>query len=233
MALTAPKSSSLPPQDLDAEESVLGAMLVSPTAVAVVSELLQADDFYRGSHAQIYRTILEMYGAGETIDSITLTNALSVRGLVDQVGGKAFVHTLASTVPAAANARHYAQIVRDTATYRSLIRAGTDIASLGYEHLGEPQELVDQAEQIVFSIGDQRISTDFERIDGLLKQSFERLDEIQNSDHDITGAPSGFKALDELTAGFQKSNLIELAARPGTGKASLALNMANLLAGRE
>ena len=136
-------------------------------------------------------------------------------------------------MPAAANARHYAQIVRDTATYRGLIRAGTDIASLGYEHLGEPQELVDQAEQIVFSIADQRISSDFERIDGLLKQSFERLDEIQNSDHDITGAPSGFQALDELTAGFQKSNLIVLAARPGMGKTSLALNIATHLAVRE
>ena len=95
---------NLPPQDLDAEESVLGAMLVSPTAVAVVSEVLHPEDFYLGSHAHIYRTILEMYGAGETIDSITLTNALTSRGLLDQVGGKAVVHTLAATVPAAANA---------------------------------------------------------------------------------------------------------------------------------
>ena len=229
----ADRPANVPPQDIDAEESVLGAMLVSQNAIAIVSELLKPDDFYRRSNATIYRTILEMYGKGEVVDSITLTSALDNRGVLDEVGGKPQVHTLAATVPAAANARHYAQIVRDTATYRGLIRAGTDIASLGYEHLGEPQELVDQAEQIVFSIGDQRISTDFERIDGLLKQSFERLDEIQNSDHDITGAPSGFKALDELTAGFQKSNLIVLAARPGMGKTSLALNIATHLAVRE
>ena len=229
----ADRPANVPPQDIDAEESVLGAMLVSQNAIAIVSELLKPDDFYRRSHATIYRTILEMYGKGEVVDSITLTSALDHRGVLDDVGGKPVVHTLAATVPAAANARHYAQIVRDTATYRGLIRAGTDIASLGYEHVGEPQELVDRAEQIVFSIADQRISSDFERIDGLLKQSFERLDEIQNSDHDITGAPSGFRALDELTAGFQKSNLVVLAARPGMGKTSLALNIATHLAVRE
>ena len=229
----ADRPANVPPQDIDAEESVLGAMLVSQNAIAIVSELLQPEDFYRRSHATIYRTILEMYGKGEVVDSITLTSALDHRGVLDDVGGKPVVHTLAATVPAAANARHYAQIVRDTATYRGLIRAGTDIASLGYEHVGEPHELVDRAEQIVFSIADQRISGDFERIDGLLKQSFERLDEIQNSDHDITGAPSGFRALDELTAGFQKSNLVVLAARPGMGKTSLALNIATHLAVRE
>jgi replicative DNA helicase len=229
----ADRPANVPPQDIDAEESVLGAMLVSQNAIAIVSELLQPDDFYRRSHATIYRTILEMYGKGEVVDTITLTSALDHRGVLDDVGGKPVVHTLAATVPAAANARHYAQIVRDTATYRGLIRAGTDIAALGYEHVGEPPELVDRAEQIVFSIADQRISGDFERIDGLLKQSFERLDEIQNSDHDITGAPSGFRALDELTAGFQKSNLVVLAARPGMGKTSLALNIATHLAVRE
>jgi replicative DNA helicase len=227
------RAPTVPPQDIDAEESVLGAMLVSQNAIAIVSELLKPEDFYRGSHATIYRTILEMYGQGEVVDSITLTNGLSNRGLLDGVGGKPFVHTLAATVPAAANARHYAQIVRDTATYRGLIRAGTDIATLGYDHIGDPPDLVDKAEQIVFSIADQRISGDFERIDGLLKQSFERLDEIQNSDRDITGVPSGFRELDGLTAGFQKSNLIVLAARPGMGKTSLALNMATHLAVRE
>jgi replicative DNA helicase len=227
------RAPTVPPQDIDAEESVLGAMLVSQNAIAIVSELLKPEDFYRGSHATIYRTILEMYGQGEVVDSITLTNGLSNRGLLDEVGGKPFVHTLAATVPAAANARHYAQIVRDTATYRGLIRAGTDIATLGYDHIGDPPDLVDKAEQIVFSIADQRISGDFERIDGLLKQSFERLDEIQNSDRDITGVPSGFRELDGLTAGFQKSNLIVLAARPGMGKTSLALNMATHLAVRE
>ena len=226
MAVSPQTTPHLPPQDLDAEESVLGAMLVSPTAVAIVSEILQPDDFYRRSHATIYQTILEMYGAGETVDSITLTNGLGTRGLLDQVGGRAVVHTLASTVPAAANARHYADIVRDAATYRSLIRAGTEIAELGYEHVGEPQELVDQAEQIVFSIADQRISHDFTPLNSLLVESFERLGALAESGSDITGMPTGFRELDRITAGFQRSNLIILAARPSMGKTSLGLNIA-------
>ena len=233
MAVAPQPVPNLPPQDLDAEESVLGAMLVSPTAVAVVSELLQPEDFYRGSHAHIYRTILDMYGGGETIDSITLTNALGSRGLLDQVGGKAVVHTLAATVPAAANARHYAQIVRDAATYRSLIRAGTEIATLGYEHLGEPGEVVDKAEQIVFGIADQRISGDFAAIRTLLNESFERLAALAESGSDLTGVPSGLRDLDRITAGFQDSNLVVMAARPGMGKTSLALNIAAHLGVRE
>ena len=112
----ADRPANVPPQDIDAEESVLGAMLVSQNAIAIVSELLHPDDFYRRSHATIYRTILEMYGKGEVVDTITLTSALDHRGVLDEVGGKPVVHTLAATVPAAANARHYAQIVRDTAT---------------------------------------------------------------------------------------------------------------------
>jgi replicative DNA helicase len=220
---------TVPPQDLDAEESVLGAMLVSGNAVATVSELLQPDDFYRRSHATIYQAILEMYGRGENVDTITLTNALSNRGLLDEVGGKAVVHTLAATVPAVANARHYAQIVRDTASYRGLIRAGTRIAELGYERLGEPPELVDQAEQIVFEIADKRISGDFQPIEPLLKQSFERLTQLYESDSEVTGVPTGFRDLDRITAGFQPSNLVILAARPGMGKTSLALNVASHL----
>jgi replicative DNA helicase len=225
----APQHLPLPPQDLDAEESVLGAMLVSPTAVAVVSEILRPEDFYRGSHAAIYRTIIEMYGSGETVDSITLANGLASRGLLEQAGGKAAVHTLASTVPAAANARNYAQIVRDTATYRSLIAAGTEIAGLGYERLGEPQETVDKAEQIVFSIADQRISHDFTPLNDLLVASFEKLAALSDAGNEITGVPSGFRDLDRVTAGFQPSNLVILAARPGMGKTSLALNMAAYL----
>ena len=149
------------------------------------------------------------------------------------MGGKAVVHTLAATVPAAANARHYAQIVRDAATYRSLIRAGTEIATLGYEHLGEPTEVVDKAEQIVFGIADQRISGDFAAIKTLLNDSFERLAALAESGSDLTGVPSGLRDLDRVTAGFQDSNLVVMAARPGMGKTSLALNIAAHLGVRE
>ena len=153
--------------------------------------------------------------------------------MLDQVGGRAVVHTLASTVPAAANARHYADIVRDAATYRSLIRAGTEIAELGYDHVGEPQELVDKAEQIVFSIADKRISSDFTPLNSLLVESFERLGALAESGSEITGAASGFRDLDRITAGFQPSNLVIVAARPSMGKTSLGLNIAAHLGVRD
>jgi replicative DNA helicase len=220
------QSPTVPPHDLDAEESVLGAMLVSENAIAIVSEMLRPEDFYRRSHATMYETILQLYGEGGTVDSITLINALQNRGQLDEVGGKAAVHTLASTVPAVANAYRYAEIVRDSSTYRNLIRAGTEIAQLGYERLGEPQELVDQAEQVVFSIADQRITSDFSPISTLLNESFERISQLHESGREITGVATGYRKLDKITAGFQPSNLIILAARPGMGKTSLALNIA-------
>ena len=172
---------------------MLGAMLVSQNAIAIVSEILRADDFYRRSHATIYETILQVYAEGGTVDSITLINALQNRGLLDEVGGKAAVHTLASTVPAVANAQRYAEIVRDSSTYRNLIRAGTTIAQLGYERLGEPQELVDQAEQVVFSIADQRITSDFSSIATLLNESFERITQLHEAGREITGVATGFR----------------------------------------
>ena len=213
------RAPTVPPHDLDAEESVLGAMLVSANAIAIVSEVLQPEDFYRRSHATIYETILRVYAEGGTVDSITLINSLQNQGQLDEVGGKAAVNTLASTVPAA-------EIVRDASTYRNLIRAGTQIAQLGYERLGEPQELVDQAEQVVFGIADQRITSDFFPIAGLLNDSFERISQLHESGREITGVGTGFRKLDKITAGLQPSNLVILAARPGMGKTSLALNVA-------
>jgi replicative DNA helicase len=224
------RAPTVPPHDLDAEESVLGAMLVSANAIAIVSEVLQPEDFYRRSHATIYETILRVYAEGGTVDSITLINSLQNQGQLDEVGGKAAVHTRASTVPAVANAHRYAEIVRDASTYRNLIRAGTQIAQLGYERLGEPQELVDQAEQVVFGIADQRITSDFFPIAGLLNDSFERISQLHESGREITGVGTGFRKLDKITAGLQPSNLVILAARPGMGKTSLALGMARNVA---
>src|SRR3954453_10457902 len=216
------RAPTVPPHDLDAEESVLGAMLVSQNAIAIVSGILRPDDFYRRSHATIYETILQVYAEGGTVDSITLINALQNRGLLDEVGGKAAVHTLASTGPAVANAQRYAEIVRDSSTYRNLIRGGTKIAQLGSERMGEPQELVDQAEQVVFGIADQRITSDFSSIATLLNESFERITQLHEAGREITGVATGFRKLDKITAGFQPSNLVILAARPGVGKTPLA-----------
>ena len=147
---------AVPPQNLEAEESVLGAMMIASGAIAAVSEILDASDFYRESHAKIYRAALQLYGKNEPVDAITLTNELEQRGELEEIGGRVRLHELARLVPATANARHYAEIVRENATLRGLIRAGGEIAQLGWEREGEPEELVARAEQLVYDLGERR-----------------------------------------------------------------------------
>ncbi len=212
---------------------MLGAMLVSSNAISIVAEILRPEDFYRRSHGLIYDAIREMYAEGDAVDSITVVNALQAKGILEDVGGKAVINTLASTVPAVSNARRYAEIVKSLSTYRGLIGAGQQIAELGYQRLGEPREAVDKAEQVVFEIANQRVSSDFSPIKELLNASFERISELHKSGKELTGVPSGYREMDRITAGFQPSNLIILAARPGMGKTSLALNIASHVAIRE
>ena len=207
VAPTAP----VPPQNLDAEESVLGAMMLSPGAIGAVSEALSAGDFYRESHAKMYKAALTLYGRGEPVDAITLVDELERRGELADVGGKVRIHELAALVPAASNAGHYARIGLD--------REGE-----------EATELVDRAEQIVFELSQSRVAGDFSHIEELLKESFERITALYESGADITGVPSGFRDVDKLTSGFQPGNLIILAARPSMGKSGLALCTAANLA---
>ena len=225
---TAVATAPVPPQNLDAEESVLGAMMLSPGAIGAVSEVLDADgsDFYRESHSRIYRAALALYGKGEPVDAITLVDELDERGDLEQAGGGGRIHELATLVPASANARHYAQIVHESAILRGLIRAGGEIARLGWERPGETATLVDQAEQIVFELGQERQTNEFSHIEDLLKESFERITHLYDLGLDVTGVPSGFRDLDRLTSGFQEGNLIIVAARPGMGKSALGLGMA-------
>jgi replicative DNA helicase len=226
VAQVSPLTAPVPPQNLEAEESVLGAMLLSPGAIGAVSEILDASDFYRDSHATIYRAALALYAKGEPVDAITLVDALEERGELEAVGGRARVHELAALVPATANAAHYARIVRETATLRGLIRVGGEIARLGWERPGETQDLVDRAEQVMFELSQQRVSTEFSHIETLLKESFERITALYEAGAEITGVPSGFRGLDRITSGFQPGNLIIVAARPSMGKSALALCMA-------
>jgi replicative DNA helicase len=228
MASLAPVASSapVPPQNLEAEESVLGAMMISPGAIGAVSEVLDAGDFYRESHAKVYRAALALYAKGEPVDAITLTDELEERGELEAVGGRVRLHELAALVPASANAAHYARIVHETATLRGLIRAGGEIARLGWERPGETGDLVDQAEQILYDLSQQRVTGEWSEIEELLKESFERITQLYESGVDLTGTPSGFRDLDRLTSGFQPGNLIIVAARPSMGKSALALCMA-------
>jgi replicative DNA helicase len=223
----------VPPQNLDAEESVLGAMMLSPGAIGAVSEILDAADFYRESHGKIYRAGLGLYARGEPVDAITLVDELEERGELHDAGGRVRIHELAALVPAAANAGHYARIVREMATLRGLIRTGQEIARLGWERPGETDALVDRAEQVLFELSQDRVTTEFAHIDQLLKESFERITQLYEAGADVTGTPSGFRDLDRLTSGFQPGNLIIVAARPSMGKSALGLCMAANLAVRD
>ncbi len=216
----------VPPQNLEAEESVLGAMLLSASAVGTVGEILDASDFYRESHAKVFRASLGLWQKGEPVDAITLTNELEERGQLEDVGGQARVAELAALVPSTSNVEHYARIVKETAMLRGLVRVGQEITRLGQERQGEVQDLVDRAEQMVFELGQQRETSDFSHIDALLKESFERITQLYEAGVDITGIPSGFRELDLLTSGFQPGNLVILAARPSMGKSALGLCIA-------
>jgi replicative DNA helicase len=226
------QAAPVPPQNLDAEESVLGAMMLAPGAIGAVSEVLDAGDFYRESHAKIYRAALALYARGEPVDAITLVDELEERGELEDAGSRGRIHELAALVPATANAAHYARIVREMATLRGLIRAGGEVARLGWERLGDTQDLVDRAEQIIFELSQSRVSTEFSHIESLLKESFERITALYEAGEELTGVPSGFRDIDRLTSGFQPGNLIIVAARPSMGKSALGLCMAANIAVR-
>jgi replicative DNA helicase len=216
----------VPPQNLEAEESVVGAMMLAPGAIDAVSEVLDASDFYRESHAVIYRAALGLYAKGEPVDAITLVDELEERGEIERAGGRVRIHELAALVPATANAAHYARIVHEMATLRRLIHAGGEVARLGWERPGETTDLVDRAEQIIFELSQTRVSTEFSHIEELLKESFERITELYEAGKDVTGVPSGFRDIDRLTSGFQPGNLVIVAARPSMGKSALGLCVA-------
>src|SRR4051795_8244174 len=165
----------VPPQNLDAEESVLGAMMLSPGAIGAVSEVVSASDFYRESHGTIFKAALGLYQKGEPVDAITLVDELEERGELEAVGGRQRIHELAALVPATANAAHYARIVREMATLRGLIRSGGEIARLGWDRPGDAIDLVDRAEGVIFDLSQQRVTTEFSHIETLLKESFERI----------------------------------------------------------
>jgi replicative DNA helicase len=223
----------VPPQNLDAEESVLGAMMLSPGAIEAVVELVDAGDFYRESHGTIFKSAVALYARGEPVDAITVADQLEKDGTLAEIGGPEKIQELASLVPAAANAAHYARIVHELATLRGLIRVGQEITRLGFDRPGEVVELLDRAEQELYDLSQHRVTTQFAHIDDLLKESFERITALYEAGSDITGTASGFRDLDRLTSGFQPGNLIIVAARPSMGKSALALCTAANVAVRQ
>src|SRR5256714_10102760 len=223
---------SAPPKNLEAEEAVPGAMLLAPGAIAAVGEILNAGDFYRESHGIIYKTAIGLYSRGEPVDWVTVVDELEKRGELEAAGGKARVAELAVSVPATANAAHYARIVREMGVLRGLINVGGEVARLGWERPGETEELLDRAEQAIFQLSQTRVTSEFSHIELLLKESFERITALYEAGAEVTGVPAGFRDLDRLTSGFQPGNLIVIAARPSMGKSALGLCIATNLAVR-
>jgi replicative DNA helicase len=205
-------------------------MLLSGTAIEAASDALDASDFYRESHAKIYRAAIELYQHGEPVDAITVGDKLDERGELEEVGGKARIHELAALVPATSNAGHYARIVREMATLRGLTAVGEQIQRLGWERPGETPELVDRAEQMVFDLAQHRIRGSFEHVQTLVRESFEQITRMYESGGEMTGTPTGFRDIDTMTSGLQPGNLVVIAGRPSMGKSAFAMGIAANLA---
>jgi replicative DNA helicase len=217
----------LPPQNIEAEQAVLGScMLDSNAALKAVEVLPSAADFYREAHQQIYNCVLELMEKGQPVDLLTVSNELKKKQKFEDVGGSLYLTELLNVIPTTGNVEHYCKIVREKAILRSLIFAGGSISELGYEESDEAQSLLDRAESIVFRIAQERMSGDFHPLKQILYGTYERLTELYSRRAHVTGVATHFDKLDFLTAGLQPSDLIILAARPGMGKTAFALNVA-------
>ncbi len=212
-----------PPQDNNAEQSVLGSMLLSKDAIADVVESVRGTDFYRPAHETIFDAVVDLYGRGEPADPVTVAAELQRRGDLARVGGAPYLHTLSASVPIAANAGYYAEIVRDKATLRRLVDAGTRIAQWGYSGEGEVDDVVDRSQAEVYGVTDRRTSEDYAPLSEIMESALDEIEAISNRDGGLTGVPTGFADLDELTNGLHGGQMVIVAARPAMGKA-LALD---------
>ena len=214
-----PTYDRVPPHNIEAEECVLGSMLLSKDAIAEVLELLNEEDLYRPTHRTVFRSILDLYSHGQAVDPVTVAEELRRSGQLADVGGAPFVHTLVSSVPTAANAGFYACIVKEAGILRRLIDVGTRIVHLGYETPQDTERAVDEAESLVYRVAQGRVTEDYQSLREVLTSTLESIERLHEDHRELTGVPSGFPELDRLTSGFQNSNLIIVAARPAVGKA--------------
>lgn len=220
----------IPPQNVEAEQSVLGSLLIDKEAIVRIADSLRPEDFYKDIHGMIYQAMLEVYEHREPIDLLSLTNRLQERGQLDIVGGRTYLTSLANLVPTASHVTHYANIVQRKATLRRLINAASEIAKLGYEEADNVDQVLDEAEQRVFEVSQKYLKQKFIPLKTVLTEAFERIDELHKEPGKLRGQPTGFKDLDNILAGLQKSDLIILAARPSVGKTTLALDIARAIA---
>lgn len=216
----------MPPQDQDAEKSIIGAIMIDRDAIVAIAQIIRPEHFYRAGHGDIYESMYELYERREPIDLVTLTAQLKKRGVFDVVGGAAYLAELAAAVPSAANITQYAQIVKDHFLKRKLIATSAKISESAFEETSDVRSVLDEAEQAVFSLSQQQLRQNFLPIRDALAESFDRLDELHKKAGGLRGVSTGFRDLDSKLAGMQDSNLLILASRPGQGKTSLALNIA-------
>jgi replicative DNA helicase len=223
----------LPPQSLEAEQSVLGSVLIDRDAIVEVAEFLRPDDFYRQANGLIYGAMVELFERREPIDIVTVAEALERKEELDAIGGRSYLSSLSNQTPTAVHAVQYARIVERKAVLRNLIAAAGKIAGIGYEDPAEIQEAIDRAETELYAVSERRVHAGFSPLRSLLHEAFDRLDYLHSHRGEISGISTGFTELDALTTGLQKSDLVIVAARPSVGKTSLALNMAEHAAVRD
>jgi len=223
-------SHKLPPQHLEAEQSVLGGILIENEAINRVTEILDADDFYRDAHRKIFNALINLSERDEPADLITLTNELRKADQLDSIGGASYLTSLIDSVPTAANIEYYAKIVKEKAILRKLIQTSTEIITQSYEDRGDVEVFLDEAERAIFEISEKRVRPSFYSIRDIVKESFKTIERLFQKKELVTGVPSGFKELDRMTAGFQPSDLIIIAGRPSMGKTAFCLNVAQYAA---
>ena len=226
MAIKKKIEGRLPPQNIEAEQSVLGSLMLDKEAIIKTADTLEPDDFYKRIHGNIYETMLGLYAKNEPIDLLSLTNRLEERKQLKEIGGASYLTSLVNAVPTAAHIVHYAKIVKSKKTLRDLISASDKISQLSYEEPEDVEHLIDNSEQRIFSISQKTAGEKFILIKDNLEEAFERIDKLHRGDEATRGVSSGYPDLDNYLAGFQKSDLVILAARPSLGKTTLALDFA-------
>lgn len=217
----------LPPQSIEAEEAVLGSLLIDADAIIRVATVLRSEDFYREKHGWIYQAILDLHEKREPVDLLTVCDELERREQLDEVGGTVFVTSLVTTVPTSIHAEHYARIIERAATRRRLIDAAAQIAAIAYQEADDVGEVVDRAEQLLFGVSERRISRDLVPIKQVLSDYYDRIEYLTRHQGEVIGIPTGFSDIDGLLGGLQRSDMVILAARPSVGKTSLALSIAH------
>jgi replicative DNA helicase len=226
MAVKEVPAGKVPPHNLDAEKSLIGAVLIDDNTLADISEHVTAKDFYDKRHGIVYESMMRLYEKNKPVDLLTLTDELKRKGQLEEIGGSAYLTELTNYVPTAAHSEAYAELVSQKAVRRRLIKASGEISELGFDEDTTTQELLEKAEAELFAVSDQSLKQDLVSIESILTESFDRMEELHRNKGALRGVKTGYKDLDNMTAGLQKSDLIVLAARPAMGKTTLVTNLA-------